>query len=631
MRKKVLSLTAVLVIGGFFLATNKEVQAEQVPEAVFDLGEVVVTATRREVPIAELSSSVTVISAEEITDKKKTTVLEVLRGLPGLDVVQSGGPGAVTSVFLRGTKSTHTLVLIDGVEVNSPATGGFDFANLTVDNIERIEIIRGPQSTLYGSDAIGGVVNIITKRGVGPARWEISAEVGSFTSRRASLATSGSIEPFHYSFSVSQFDTEGISQAKVGVEDDGHENTTLSTRFGFPVWENANLDFILRYADTTTELDAPVLGVGFVDALNYISDRESLVFSANFNQLLTNRWSHRLNTSISDENIEDKDPDTPWHNFKLNTRISNINWQHEFTAGEMSTFIAGIEQEEQEGVSRGGVPLRENFDESITNRGYYFQHQWDWKEKFFLTTGIRLDDHETFGSDTNYSMGIAYLLPETPVKLRGNLATGFKAPTLNDLFWPATPWSAGNPALLPEESIGYDLGIDFWGKRFYAGATYFYNKIENLITWAEVRPWFWTPSNIDKARTEGIELEVSFLPLDNLRITTNYTYTDTEDKRTGNKLARRPQDKYSLSFNYRPLEKLSLNLSFNYVGDRWDDAANTKKLARYTLTNLAISYDWTKNIQTFLRGENIFNEKYEEAKDFGTPGSSLYAGVKATF
>ncbi|MBT9143714.1 MAG: Colicin I receptor [Dehalococcoidia bacterium] len=631
MRKKVLSLTAVLVIGGFFLATNKEVQAEQVPEAVFDLGEVVVTATRREVPIAELSSSVTVISAEEITDKKKTTVLEVLRGLPGLDVVQSGGTGAVTSVFLRGTKSTHTLVLIDGVEVNSPATGGFDFANLTVDNIERIEIIRGPQSTLYGSDAIGGVVNIITKRGVGPARWEISAEAGSFTSRRASLATSGSVEPFHYSFSVSQFDTDGISRAKVGVEDDGHENTTLSTRFGFPVWENANLDFILRYADTTTELDAPVLGVGFVDALNYISDRESLVFSANFNQLLTNRWSHRLNTSISDENIEDKDPDTPWHNFKLNTRISNINWQHEFTAGEMSTFIAGIEQEKQEGVSSGGVPLRENFDESITNRGYYFQHQWDWKEKFFLTTGIRLDDHETFGSDTNYSMGIAYLLSETPVKLRGNLATGFKAPTLNDLFWPATPWSAGNPALLPEESIGYDLGIDFWGKRFYAGATYFYNKIENLITWAEVRPWFWTPSNIDKARTEGIELEVSFLPLDNLRITTNYTYTDTEDKRTGNKLARRPQDKYSLSFNYRPLEKLSLNLSFNYVGDRWDDAANTKKLARYTLTNLAISYDWTKNIQTFLRGENIFNEKYEEAKDFGTPGSSLYAGVKATF
>ncbi|RII00735.1 TonB-dependent receptor [candidate division NPL-UPA2 bacterium Unc8] len=614
------------------LVSTAGISRAEVP--VFDLGEIIVTATRREATVAELSSSVTVISAEEIAEGGETTVLEALRGLPGLDVVQSGGPGALTSVFLRGTNSGHTLVLVDGVKVNSPTTGMFDFAHLTVDNIERIEIVRGPQSTLYGSDAIGGVINIITKRGVGPARWEFLVEPGSFGTRRVSLATSGSVEPFHHSFSISNFVTDGISRAKVGVEDDGSENTSLSARFGFPVFEDAELDFTLRHTDASVDLDALVWGVGLVDDLNYTSDRESLIFSANFNQLLTERWSHKVNTSISDESLEDKDPDTPWHNFKLDTRISTINWQHEFAAGETSTFIAGIEREKQEGVSKGGDPLVENFDKSITNRGYYLQHQWNLEEKFFLITGIRIDDHETFGSDTNYNIGIAYLLPEAPVKLRGNWGTAFKAPTLNDLFWPATPWSAGNPDLLPEESTGYDLGIDFWGERFHIGATYFHNDIENLIAWAEVRPWFWTPSNVDEARTEGIELEVSFLPAENMRVTANYTHTDTvvlKGVHKGNELARRPQIKHSLSFNYCPVERVNLNLHFNHIGARWDDAANTERLDSYTRVDFAASHDWTEDFQLFLRGENIFNEDYEEARGYGTPGASVFAGVRAVF
>ncbi len=619
-----------LVLGGL-LAPAVSIGQAEAEEVVFDLGEIVVTATRREEPLRGISASVTVIDAEEIAERGEITVLEALRGLPGLDVVQQGGPGAITSVFLRGAASAHTLVLIDGVKVNSPTTGGFNFANLAVDNIERIEIVRGPQSTLYGSDAIGGVINIITKKGVGPPRWELSAEAGSLTTRRVSLTTSGSVEPFHYSLSISRFDTKGISRAVVGVEDDGHENTSFSARFGFPVLEGAELDFVLRYSEAIADIDgyveiAPFVWI-FTDTLE-VQDTTETVFSARFNQPLTENWNHRVTFSVSDGFLEIRDPDII---SEIDTRISALNWQHEFAVGAASTFIAGVEWEEQEALSKGGTLLVENVDESITNWGYYLQHQWDWEEKFFLTSGIRADDHETFGIDTNYSIGIAYLFPEMPVRLRGNWATGFRAPTLNDLFWPATPWSAGNPDLLPEESSGYDLGIDFWGERFHLGVTYFHNDIENLIAWAEVRPWFWTPSNVAEARTEGIELEVSLLPLDNLRVTVNYTHTDTEDKKTGKELARRPESKYRLSFNYRPLERVNLNLCLNYVRGRWDDADNTERLASYTRVDLAASYDWTEDFQIFLRGENIFNENYEEAKGYGTPGASVFAGVRATF
>lgn len=638
--KRWLGLLTVLV----FLTLPGFGQAEEAREnktAVFDLGEIVVTATRVERPLKEITGSVTVIDTGEIAEKGEITALEVLRGLPGLDVVQSGGPGATTSVFLRGANSGHTLVLIDGARVNSPTTGGFNFANLTVDNIEQIEIIRGPQSTLYGSAAIGGVINIITKRGVGSPRGELSAEAGSLASRRVSLATSGRVEPFDYSFSISRFDTEGISRAAVGVEDDGYENTSLSARLGFPVFADAELDFALRYTDARTDLDG--WGAGPADDLNYTSDTESLVFSANFNQSLAEEWNHKINVSISDESLKYKDPDTQGHNSRIDTRISTANWQHEISLANASSLIAGIEWEEQEGASKGmpwstaPAEFVKRFDESITNWGYYLQHQLNLKEKFFLTTGIRIEDHETFGSDVNYQVGVAYLFPEAPLKLRGNWGTGFSAPTLNDLFW-YEDWGwgmgmFGNPNLKPEESTGYDLGIDFWGERFHLGATYFHDDIENLIAWPEVAPgtWRYEARNINEAKTEGVELEVSFLPLDNLRLTANYTYTDTEDKGTGNELARRPQDKFGISFNYRPKEKANLNLHINHIGDRWDDGKNEKRLARYTRVDLAASYDWTENFQIFLRGENIFDENYEEAKGFGTPGASVFAGVRTTF
>lgn len=621
MKKKFFALCMIFVLIGLFLTTVREARGE----VIFDIEEIVVTAARHPEPIGEASASVTVIDAKEIAEKGEVSVLEALRGLPGLDVIQSGGHGATTSIFLRGANSGHTLVLVDGVRVNSPTTGAFNFANLTVDNIERIEIVRGPQSTLYGSDAIGGVINIITKKGVGPLQSHLSAEGGSFNTYQISTGFSGSKERFHYSLGVSMFNADGISRYAGGTEKDGHKNTTLSARFGFSVFKNSELDFVLRHTDAETEIDR-----WGVDDPDRIQDTRETVFSTKFNQSLTKGWRHQLALSFSDGLLETSDPTNLREASKIDTFISTANWQHELFLGEISTIIAGIEWEEQEGISKGGAPLVERFDKSITNWGYYLRHQLDLFGGLSAIAGIRIDDHEMFGSDTNYQVGLAYTFADM-IRLRGNWATGFKAPTFNDLFWPATTWSAGNPNLLPEESIGYDVGIDFWGERFHLGATYFHNDIENLIAWSEVSPWFWAPSNVAEAKTEGIEIEASLLPLDNLRVTANYTHTDTEDKKTGKELARRPQNKYGIGINYSPVGKANLNLHINQVGGRWDNAANTNRLDSYTRVDLAASYDWTKNLQTFARADNIFNEKYEEAKGFGAPGASIFIGAKVTF
>lgn len=596
--------------------------SQTTPHGIAVLDEIVVTATRRQAAIAGLSGSITVIDADELAQSQDTTVLAALRRVPGLDVVQSGGAGATTSVFIRGTNSDHTLVLIDGVKVNSPTLGMFNFANLMVNNIKQIEIVRGAQSTLYGSDAIGGVINIITRKGIGVPRYQLTAESGRFDSKRIAFNTSGSLNIFNYSIGISHFDTNGISRVAVGTEADGYQNNSLSGRFGFTLFKDSKLDFIIRYTDSDTDIDA-----WKNDSLQY-DERQSFIFSTNFRQPLTDKWHHTINLSINDENTQNTDPNTALNNSGIDTRISTINWQHEVFLTNANSFIAGIEWQEQDGVSRSGAPLTTNFDQSIVNRSYYIQHQWNLNEELFLTAGTRLDDHETFGSTINYQTGLAYLVPTAPIKLRGNWTTGFKAPTFNDLFWP----NSGNPNLIPEESVSYDLGIDFLSERFHLGATYFHNDIENLIAWTPPAGggWLWTPKNINEARTRGVELEVSIHPLDNLEVTANYTYTNAENKTTGRVLPRRADNKYSVTVNYQPITKVNLNLNLNYVGDRWHDAANTNKLDSYTLIDLAASYDWHKNFQIFVRGENIFDQEYEEVNNFGTPGTAFYLGIKAT-
>ncbi len=288
----------------------------------------------------------------------------------------------------------------------------------------------------------------------------------------------------------------------------------------------------------------------------------------------------------------------------------------------------GAEYEEQEGENQGV------FDESIINRALYIQNQLNLlDETLFITAGARVDDHSSFGSEDTYRLGAAYLLKSSNTRFMANWGTGFKAPTLNDLFY-QDPWgSRGNPNLKPEESRGFDIGVQqrLWEDRIFLGAAYFYNSFENLIEWVEYAPWAWEPQNVADAKTYGWELEASITPIDELRLSANYTYTDTEDTQTHKELGRRPKSKFNLSLNYQPWNKLNLNVNLNYVGRRWNDADNTERIDSYTKVDAAAYYDVCEYAQVFARVENLLDEEYEEALGYGAAGVSVYGGLKLTF
>ncbi|MFQ5441713.1 MAG: TonB-dependent receptor plug domain-containing protein [Thermodesulfobacteriota bacterium] len=628
-----------------FIAVPALAPAEDVEEEDnADVEEIVVTATRIETPAREVASSVTVISGAKIEKTQESLVLDVLKNAPSIDVARTGGPGGTTSVFIRGAKSEHTLVLIDGIEMNNPISTGrtFNFANLTTDNIERIEIIRGPQSTLYGSDAMGGVINIITKKGTGGPHISISAEAGSFDTYRENAALSGADALFNYSLSLSREDAVGFSAANEkdgNTERDGYQNTTVSTRLGFTPTDELGVDFVLRYTDSRADIDNAG-GAGGDDPNNTDENKQLFLRTVARINLFDGFWVQRFGFSLSDQDEENNNGKDPSHPSDLtestfNSNIVKFDWQHDLYLHKTNTVTAGFEYEEEEGESRfhsesAFGPFTSDFDnKKARTRGVYLQDQIKLFDSLFTTLGVRTDYHSKFGSETTYHAAAAYILKGTGTKVRGTFGTGFKAPSLFQLFS-----QYGDVNLTPEKSTGWDIGLEqtLLNKKAAIEATYFRNDFDDLIDFDSSTS---TYKNISKAWTRGVELSASLRPVDVLTLSANYTYTDTEDKTTGAELLRRASNKFGFDLSYRFLKKGNVNLGVKFTGER-DDLdfstfpATTVRLGSYTLVNLAASYDISKHVRLHGRIENLLDEDYEEVLGFGAAGISAFAGVKVS-
>jgi vitamin B12 transporter len=609
------------------------------------IDEIVVTATRLKTSEREVGSSVTVITADQIRQQQKITVLDVLKDVPALDVVQSGGPGTQASVFIRGAKSEHTLVLMDGVEMNDPSSAGrsFDFADLMVGNIERIEIVRGPQSTLYGSDAMGGVINIITKKGTGKPSGFVSAEGGSFKTFTERAGISGGTGLINYSFGISRLDTDGISAAdeKDGNrEKDGYENTTFSTRLGITPAKNFDADLILRYINTEADIDNSG-GAGGDDPNNTADTKQLFLRTQARLSLFDDLWEQKLGFSLSDHSRDyrnDIDADHPsdLDRSSYDGQILKFDWQHNLYLHESNTLTLGIETEKEKAKSSyysesAYGPYTSTFaEENARTSGYYLQDQIKTWNDWFTTLGIRLDDHSDFGTKTTYRLASSYLIRQTSTRLKGSYGTGFKAPSLYQLFS-----LYGDQDLEPEKGTGWDAGVEqiFYHELITLGITYFKNDFDDLIDFDSGTSKY---VNVAKAETKGVETYLSARPSDDLTLRVSYTYTDTKDKDTGEKLLRRPKNKASFDANYRFLGKGNTNLEVLYVGKRDDYDYSSWPAARvtlggYTLVNLAASYDVTRNIQVTGRVNNLFDKYYQEVFGYGTPGISGYAGIKCSF
>jgi len=619
---------------GLVLAISSSALAE---EKTAHLGEVVVTATRDEVPIEQVGSSITVVTAKEIEQQQKRTVADALRMVPGLDLVSNSGTGSFTEVSLRGTKSGHTLVLIDGVEVNDPsdANGAFNFANLTADSIERIEVLNGPQSTLYGSQAIGGVINIITKRGDGKLNGYASAEGGSFYTARETAGVRGSTDRLHYLLHFSRLDTDRISTANSkngNSEKDPYQNTTIAARLGVNPLNNLDFEVTLRYSRSRADQDGyPPPRYSLADVLGYYSTTDQLYVHSEGNlSLLNDLWHQKLGVSYSETKRNYSD------GYYYNGQSIKVDWQHILYLHQTNEFTVGAEHKDDFAETNGMS------DKHAATTSVYLQDQIKLFDRWFTTLGVRIDDHSSFGTEATYRFTSAYLFRETGTKIRASYGSGFQSPTLYKLNAPPYPtqrFVGGNPNLKPEKSTGWDAGIEqrLPFMQTSLTATWFRNDLKDMISYLKnpaTANYYY--DNTAKAHTQGIEITASLQPVTDLSVKASYTYTATKDDTTGSSTngkqwTYRPKNKASFDANYHFLKTANLNLGLVYVGIRYSDSANTRKLKDYLLVNLAGSYDLTKNLQFFGRVDNLLDRQYEEVAGYGTPGIGAYGGVKVSF
>jgi len=602
---------------------SPSLQAQSTPESNQTLPTLIVTADRVANDAAQISADTTVISRQEIERSQKSIVADLLRQQAGIHVAATGGPGKATSVFIRGGNSGHTLVLIDGVRVGSATLGSFDWGNLSTADIERIEIVRGPQSSLYGADAMGGVIQIFTRKGTTGNRITGHVEAGSYSTASASSSVSGGTENgVTYALSANTLRTDSVSAAAKGSETDPYRQTTVSGRLALPVGEG-EMELLARNVDGTTSLD----GFGPSDLANFTSDTRQSVMSARISYPLTDYLESTLQLSRSLDEVIGHDPAGGFNNSDFRTRINQITWQNHLDLDAVSLLV-GLDMHQDKGNSGSA-----GFARSLTQKAGFASAAWhtDWLD---LNGSVRYDSNTASSNKTTYKAGLA-VHPLGGVKITANYGTGFKAPSINDLFFPASAFSGGNPNLRPETSRSWDVGLHYQ----YQGAdnnhaafdaVWFDQRFRDLIVWQGPPPsFFFSPVNIGRAHTRGLELSgsvhVGFAYLQGM-----YTFLNARDSDTNALLPRRARDKGSVTAGIQ-LVGVNAEISWMAVGPRFSSTGNRKPMKGYRKTDVRVSYAINKQWKLTGRVDNLNNKTYEEVSGYGVLGRAWYGGISGSF
>jgi vitamin B12 transporter len=615
-------------------AAAQETSDQAVDQAATNVTGVVVTATKIPTKKLKVADSLTVITAGDIALKQQQTLPDVLADAPGLNVVQEGGPGGVTSIFMRGTDSNHVKVLVDGIDVSDPSStnGAFDFGQFAAGDIQRVEILRGPQSGLYGADAVGGVINIITKSGEGPPHVTLDVDGGSFATANESGGVYGQTGPFHYAATIEHIDVGATPVTPLALlapgearNDDGYENVTASTKLAYDVTSHFDLGLVARY--TRAHLfftgDDDVF-VGFPDPIqSQTEDTQSYLRGSGHLSLAGGRFDQTLGVAYSNLQMVDITP-----NFGSSRFFGNrfkLDWQGDIKIAEGETLVLGAE-DQRDAITQPIVA-------STNIASGYAELQSNPFASFNDTISVRYDANSRFGDVVTYRFAPTYFIAATGTKLAASVGTGFKAPTLSEMFeaFPAFGFF-GNPNLRPEKSTGYDIGFEEYllGQRLQFGATYFYNHITDLIT---DNASFTSFANVGKAHTDGVESYVLVQPTPTLSFRADYTYTDSRDDILGEELIRRPRNKGSFDARWRATPKLALDADLLTVGS-WVDGNRDFSIPRllapgYTTLDVAASYDLTRQLTLYGRIANLLNDIHQDPDGFLKPGRGFFVGVRA--
>ncbi len=607
--------------------------------------EIIVTAANRtETSLDKVGQTISVLDLAEIERRQTQNVADILRTLPGVTIARNGAIGGVTSVFIRGAESDQTVALIDGVKLNDPSSvgGGFNFGNLMTGNIERMEVLRGSQSVLWGSQAIAGVVNMVTRRPTEELQVNARGEYGFRDTVNLVANASGKAGPLSASVGAGWFRTDGISnfaEARGATERDPYENIGANANFNLAIIDAISLDARVWYSRGRLNLDgfAPPTFV-FGDVNEESVTREIVGYTGLNAALFDGRFRNRIGFALTDTNRRNTSLDgPPSETFRGEGRNERLEYQGivDLAKGWEATF--GVEQEISSFTSSSfGAPAT-----SARARLYsaYAQVVGTVTEGFTITGGLRHDDHDRFGGATTFGASAVYNLSQTGTSLRASYAEGFKVPSLFQLFS-----DFGNTTLAPERSKGWDAGItqSLVDGRIELSAVYFERDSENLILFigcfgvtspiCNNRP-FGTYDNVGLARARGAEFGVTMRPTDALSVQFTHGLVDTRNRSVGSanfnrRLQRRPENSSSLLVDYRWPFGLETGFTLTNVSSAFEDAANAIRLPGYTLGDIRAMMPIGQNLELTARIENLFDEVYETALNFGQMPRAGYIGVR---
>jgi len=612
--------------------------------------QIVVTAGRAAQPVSEVGQSITIIDARTIKTQQAVTPLELLRQVPGVTITQNGGIGTTASVFIRGADSDQTVALIDGVKINDPSTpaGGFDFGSLLIGNIDRIEVLRGPSSVLWGSQAMGGVVNLITRQPTDHLAVNASAEGGSFGTAHGIANVSDKFGPLSASIGGGYFRTDGISAFDGGTERDGDKNYGANASFNLALTDAISIDLRGYYSHSRTDIDGFVLRndgtFGLGDDAEYQVSRELIGYAGLNAALFDGHFRNRIGFSYTDTKTRDFDPTSdPALTFLGKGRNARLDYQGsvDIASGIQATFGAEHEHSRFLAISSFDFPASPPPNHANIDSGYAQLVATPIKG-LTLTGGVRYDHQSRFGGKTSFSGSGVYSPNNGATTFRASYTEGFKAPSLYQLFS-----NYGNTALRPERSKGWDGGVTqkALDGRFEASATYFRRTSRNLIDFVSCFVAVPAPQctnniaggfydNIDRARSQGVEVTVALRPVDAFRVSASYTYLDAKNRSDGAdglRLARRPDNSITLNADYDWAFGLSTGATITHVSGSWNDDDNTQRLQGYVLSGLRASYPIGKNVEVYGRIDNLFDVHYETATGYGQPGRAAYGGVRLSY
>ena len=624
----------------------------QAPEEMFDDSGIVVTATRTPTPLDQVPASITVLDKATIDRAQDIGATELLLRTPGISMSRNGGYGTATSLRIRGAESEQTVVVIDGVKLNDPSStgGGYNFANLLIGDAQRIEVLRGPQSTLWGSQAIGGVVNIVTASPQAPIEGSFDIEAGSRDTVSARAALGGVSGPLSWRIGGQSFTTEGISAiapAFGGGERDGYTNRNVAGRAEMALGANASIDLRGYYSTGRVEID------GFSgDAPDYSHNREFVGYAGLNFALLDGRLRNRIAYNYTDTDRDSYSPELEQPlSFEAAGKNRRFEYQGIFDLSDRISATFGVENERSRFKSRSpsgslADPLPDFVRGKAEITSVYGQLTVRPLDGLTINGGVRHDDHNRYGGRTLFSAGGIWTLP-SGTTLRASYGEGFKAPSLYQLFS-----EYGNVNLDPERAHGWEAGAQqaFFGDMLTIGATYFERTTTGQIIYNGcdvgttdplcVVPGTDTPRwgyylNVARAEAHGVEADAAFR-LGGLTLDGNYSWTVAEDRSAGtanegNWLPRRPRHLANASLSYDFAFGLTLGSAVRWAGKSYDNASNATRLDDYTLVDLRAEYRLSDSLRLFARAENVFDEQYMTAYRYGTLGRSIYAGIRGRF